>query len=179
MCLIYEEGTRVENLRQVALLMLAAARTAPKGRGEDNLVLALVEGPEIKLISDHMKEMSQRLQLTAAFPRDAENILKSPVMLLLGTRIKPLRLAKCGMCGFANCDAKNEHPNIPCVFNPGDLGIAIGSAVSVAADHRIDNRVMYTVGQAVLEMGLFPDEIRIIYGIPLSIGPKNPFFDRN
>jgi uncharacterized ferredoxin-like protein len=67
---------------------------------------------------------------------------------------------------------------VPCVFNTGDLGIAIGSAVSIAADHRVDNRVMYSVGQAVLEMGLFPPEVKIAYGIPLSATSKSPFFDR-
>jgi uncharacterized ferredoxin-like protein len=178
MTVILEEDLRMENLRQVAKLMLAAARTAPKGRGEDNTVLAMVEQPEIQRISNRMKEMVARLGLSGAFPRDAENILKAPVILLLGTRIKPMRLAKCGMCGFANCDAKNEHPNIPCVFNTGDLGIAIGSAVSIATEHRIDNRIMYTVGQAVLEMELLGPEVKIAYAIPLSISSKNPFFDR-
>ena len=80
------------------------------------------------------------------------------------------------MCGFSNCAEKNMHPKHPCVFNSGDLGIAIGSAVSVAMDNRVDNRIMYTVGQALPELGVFGNEIRIIYGIPLSISEKNPFF---
>jgi uncharacterized ferredoxin-like protein len=87
-------------------------------------------------------------------------------------------LSICGMCGFSNCAEKNMHPEHPCVFNSGDLGIAIGSAVSIAMDNRVDNRIMYSVGQALLEMGIFRKEIRIIYGIPLSISGKNPFFDR-
>ena len=67
---------------------------------------------------------------------------------------------------------------IPCTFNTGDLGIAIGSAVSVAMDHRVDNRIMYTVGQAAMELRLLGDDVPVIYGIPLSISSKNPFFDR-
>jgi len=82
------------------------------------------------------------------------------------------------MCGFKNCDEKNQYPNHPCAFNTGDLGIAIGSAVSVAMEHRVDNRIMYTVGQAALEMGILGPEVKIIYGIPLSASGKNPFFDR-
>ena len=82
------------------------------------------------------------------------------------------------MCGFKNCDEKNKYPSHPCVFNTGDLGIAIGSAVSVAMNHRVDNRIMYTVGQAVIEMGLLGDYVKIVYGIPLSVSSKNPFFDR-
>ncbi len=67
---------------------------------------------------------------------------------------------------------------IPCVFNTGDLGLAIGSAVSVAMDNRVDNRVMYTAGQAVLEMGFLGEEVKIVYCIPLSVSSKNVFFDR-
>ena len=80
------------------------------------------------------------------------------------------------MCGFKNCAAKPE--NVPCVFNVNDLGIAIGSAVSVAADHRVDNRVMYTVGQAALELGLLGKDVKIALAIPLTAMSKNPFFDR-
>jgi len=59
-----------------------------------------------------------------------------------------------------------------------DLGIAIGSAVSIAADLRVDNRVMYSVGKAALNVGILGDDVKIAYGIPLSISGKNPFFDR-
>ena len=59
-----------------------------------------------------------------------------------------------------------------------DLGIAIGSAVSVAADLRVDNRVMYSVGKAALNIGILGEDVKIAYGIPLSISGKNPFFDR-
>jgi uncharacterized ferredoxin-like protein len=45
-------------------------------------------------------------------------------------------------------------------------------------DHRIDNRVMYTVGQAILEMKLLGEDVRIAFGIPLSVSGKSPFFDR-
>jgi uncharacterized ferredoxin-like protein len=37
---------------------------------------------------------------------------------------------------------------------------------------------MYTVGQAVLEMGVLGKDVKIVYGIPLSVSAKNPFFDR-
>jgi len=50
--------------------------------------------------------------------------------------------------------------------------------VSVAANNRVDNRVMYTIGMAVKELGLLGSEAAIIYGIPLSATSKNPFFDR-
>jgi uncharacterized ferredoxin-like protein len=43
---------------------------------------------------------------------------------------------------------------------------------------RVDNRVMFSIGMAARELGLLGPEVRIIYGIPLSVQSKNPFFDR-
>jgi uncharacterized ferredoxin-like protein len=177
MKMIKEEELRFETVKQVAQKMLLAARTAPKGRGADNLVLALVESDEIKKISEKLKEMGQKYDVPA-FLRDADNILSAPVMILLGTKIKPIGLKKCGFCGFENCAQKEMHPQIPCAYNTGDLGVALGSAVSVAMDNRVDNRIMYTVGLAVLEMGFLGKDVRIVYAVPLSATSKNPFFDR-
>lgn len=172
-----EESIRTETLISIAKEMLLAARTAPKGRGIDNLEIALVESPTIELISQKMKEIGQKHN-NATFLRDSENILQSTAMLIIGTKIKTQGVKLCGHCGFKNCEEKEKHPKIPCTFNTGDLGIAIGSAVSVAMDHRVDNRIMYSVGHAVVELGLLGKEVKIAYGIPLSATSKNPFFDR-
>jgi len=45
-------------------------------------------------------------------------------------------------------------------------------------DSRIDNKVLYTAGQAILRMGILEDDVKIVYAIPLSVSGKNPFFDR-
>jgi len=37
---------------------------------------------------------------------------------------------------------------------------------------------MYSVGRAVVNIKLLGEDIKIAYGIPLSISGKNPFFDR-
>ena len=178
MDLKHEEEIRDEAVFEVARKMLIAARTAPKGRGVDHTVMALVGREGIRKIADKLKEMVEKEGAPKFFARDAENILSSPVMLLLGTRIKSMGLSPCGLCGFKNCAEKDEHPDNPCAFNTGDLGIAVGSAASVAMDHRVDNRIMYTVGQAVIRMGLLGEGVKVAYGIPLSVSAKNPFFDR-
>lgn len=173
-----EEEIRKNALHDVALKMMIAARTAPKGRGIDNLVISCADEKTITKISAKMKELVKEKGWPSSFVRDADNLLAAPYMILLGTKISPLRLKVCGMCGYTDCDEKDKHPDIPCVFNTGDLGIAIGSAVSIAMDNRVDNRIMYTVGQAVKEMNLLGEDVKIIYGIPLSVSGKNPFFDR-
>lgn len=77
-----------------------------------------------------------------------------------------------------SCSEKAKSPNTPCVFNTTDLGIAVGSAASVAMDNRIDNRIMYSVGKAVVDMGILGPDVKLAYGIPLSVSGKSPFFDR-
>ena len=172
-----ETELRKETSYQCALAMLAAARTAPKGGGKDNLTLALADGETIKALSDKMKELAVSNEMPSA-ARDAENILNCDHLILLGTKLVPYGLKKCGLCGFKNCLEKAEHPDFACIFNTGDLGIAIGSAVSVAADLRVDTRIMYTAGCAALELGLLGKDVKIAYAIPISISGKSPFFDR-
>lgn len=175
---IREQDQREEAILNVAAEMMTAARTAPKGKGEDNLVIALLRKDAIREVSDRLREMGSRENGPGFFLRDAENILDAPAMVVFGTRIEPMKVAPCGMCGFSNCDEKSKSPDHPCAFNTGDLGIAIGSAVAVAMDRRVDNRIMFSVGQALLEMGTLGNDVKIIYGVPLSVSGKNPFFDR-
>lgn len=179
MHLDYEQDLRDAAIFAVARKMMIAARTAPKAKGVDNLVIALLKEDGIAEVSLLLREMVRRDNLPDFFLRDAVNILSARAMVVLGTRLSPLGLSPCGMCGFGNCSEKNEHPNHPCVFNTGDLGIALGSAVSVAMENRVDNRIMYTAGRALLEMGIFGAEVKIIYAIPLSVSAKNPFMDRD
>lgn len=165
-----------DSLLAAAELICVAARTAPKGKGRDLLTTAVLTGEDKQRIVEQMHVIAER-EGVATFSRDAANIEAAPVVVLLGTRLAPLGLRFCGLCGFGSC-AGMEAATGQCAFNAGDLGIAVGSAVSRAADLRLDNRVMYTVGMAVRELGLLGEEVGIVYGIPLSATGKNPFFDR-
>lgn len=178
MGIIYESEVRSRVLRTVAEKMMTAARTAPKAKGIDNLIISIAEGDTIKLIAEKMKELTREGKAPDYFVRDADNILLAEIVVLLGTRISPVGIKFCGLCGYKDCTEKGNHRNHPCALNTGDLGIAIGSAVSIAMDERVDNRVMHSIGMAVRELGLLDEDVKIIYGIPLSIGAKNPFFDR-
>lgn len=159
----------------VARLMMAAARTAPKGRGLDSLEIVTLEGEDLSRVAAHMRTIWERCG-KELFIRDAGNVEQSEALVLIGTRINVVGM-DCGFCGFETCRAKTEHKDVPCAFNITDLGIAVGSAVSVASQHHIDNRVMFSVGMAALEAGLLPECVAA-YGIPLSCTSKSPFFDR-
>ncbi|MDY0268703.1 ferredoxin domain-containing protein [Trichloromonas sp.] len=168
--------SKSECVERAADLLCVAARTAPKGRGRDLLVTAVVSGVELGRLSDTMRQIAERDQVSF-FARDAGNLSLASALVLIGTREEPLGLPHCGYCGFVDCAAMQAAGAI-CAFNVGDLGIAVGSAVSRAADLRLDNRVMYSAGKAAIEMGLLGEGVRIAYGIPLSVSGKSPFFDR-
>jgi len=178
MAIIEEESALTDSILQVAKLMVAAAVTAPKGRGISNLTTAIFTGNDIGPLIAKMEQMAAEFDLPS-FHRDAQNLKQCDVVVLMGTSIAPMNLKKCGMCGFANCTEKSKYPQIPCSFNTGDLGIAMGSAVSVAMNHKIDNRIMYSVGQAAIALEIFPKEVLVVYAIPLKASNKNIFFDRN
>ena len=178
MAVINENELRQEAILNVAREMILAARTAPKARGVNNIAMSVITGNDINELAKETKLIGEK-EDNPIFNRDAANVLNSAdAVVLIGTRIASIGLNYCGLCGFPNCASKNEEPNIPCVFNTGDLGIAIGSAVSIAMDFRVDNRIMYTIGVAACKMELLGKDIRIAYGIPLSASSKNPFFDR-
>jgi uncharacterized ferredoxin-like protein len=175
--LITEQESRRDAIRTVAQQMLTAARTAPKGRGRDTLMLAVAYDDTLAAIADTMEEIGKATN-TSFFLRDALNVRQSQAMVLIGTVISPLGLSHCGFCGFETCERKNGNPAAPCAINTIDLGIAIGSAVKTAASHCVDSRVMFSAGKAALRLGLLGETVKIALGIPLSCSEKSPYFDR-
>lgn len=161
---------------RVADLMAAAARTAPKCCGIDNLEVIILDGEEKARLAEEQRRLGAE-NGEDFFVRDGYNMDMADAVVLLGAKIHPSGVPDCGFCGYADC-GENVKNNGICSFNIGDLGIAVGSAVSVAADHRIDNRVLFTAGKAALSLGLFSDDVRVAYGILMATSSKNMFFDR-
>ena len=174
--MIYTSDTTEKNASmQIAELMSAAARTAPKGRGVDVLETLVVDGEDKDKLSAAMREIGKESGL-AFFIRDAGNLDASNVIVLIGVSVEPRKL-NCKLCGVESCAAASEG-GISCAMAVNDLGIAVGSAAATAMDNRMDNRILFSAGMAALKLGLFPDKIKICYGIPLAVTGKNVFFDR-
>ncbi|MBF8984682.1 ferredoxin [Lutibacter sp. B2] len=165
-----------KGIKTIAELMVIAARTAPKANAVDNLEIIIVEGNEKDKLAEEMRRIGDENGIDF-IKRDGGNVDLAQVVVLFGTKIDPIDCPNCGFCGYKNCSENRIHGGI-CAFNTGDLGIAIGSAVSVAANHRCDNRVMFSVGKAALNLGYFDHDVRIAYGVPLSVSGKSPFYDR-
>ena len=170
------EETERDAIFMVADLMAAAAKTAPKGSGKDTIITAVVSGEEKDQLRDKLRELGEEYD-EAFMVRDSGNIDNSTCVVLIGCYDTYFGLKNCSMCGFPNCGATKQNGS-PCIFNVTDLGIAVGSAVSVAADHRIDNRVMYSGGRAAVKLGLLGDNVKLCYAIPLSTTNKSIYFDR-
>ena len=180
-----------EAIRNVAMLMAASARTAPKTSGVDTTQTMVIDGDDLELVAKSMEEeaATKTEPLASSFRRDAHCVRNSECVVLIGvTGIlkKPDRPFDCGACGFKTCKALmgarekrssgTDFDGPMCVFDAIDLGVALGSAVKIAADHNIDNRMMYTLGASITRQQWI--EADIVIGIPLSTTGKNPYFDR-
>jgi len=166
-----------EALFEVAKLMAAAARTAPKAKGVDTILTMIIDGTEKDAVADEMRNIAGDDANLASFKRDARNVDNSDYIVVLAVIDKPVGLVVCSTCGFENCDAAMEG-GAPCAFNISDLGTAAGSACAVASHHWVDNRLMYTIGRAVMNLDLFGTKIRTCYGIPISASGKSIYYDR-
>lgn len=168
-----EQEEREAVVLDVAKKMMVAARTAPKTRGVDQLTVKVITREDVLHLADKMEELAPVLE-KQFFVRDADNLRKTQAVLLLGAKKAKMGL-DCAYCGFATCGEKPIE--VPCVFPMHDLGIAVGSAVSVAANHRVDNRVMFSAGVAAMKLGLM-DDCHMVIAVPLSVSAKSPYFDR-
>jgi uncharacterized ferredoxin-like protein len=162
----------------LAYSVCAAARTAPKACGIDHLDTAVLTGEDKDRVAAEMRKIGGELgEPGKFFRRDADNVDASGAVVLVGARYETRGLGeRCKLCRFENCGACGEAGAV-CVFTPLDLGIALGSAVSLIADSRVDNRIMFTIGQAAARLGLL-GEHKLIMGIPLSASGKSVFYDR-
>lgn len=163
-------------IKTVAELMCCSAITAPKGKGVNLLYTKIFEGDEKDRVASLMEEIGKEKGLSF-FVRDSKNVKDSPIVVFIGTEVKPRGVPFCGFCGFKDCEA-SLRAGAYCAYAVGDLGIAIGSAVKVASLNNIDNRIMFSFGKAAIVGGFVPEAVKLGYGIPLSVSGKNIFFDR-
>ena len=156
----------------------AAVRTAPKACGENHVETAILTGGDKNRVAAEMRKIGGEIgEGGAFFCRDADNVDASGAIVLVGAKYEVRGLgAMCKLCLFESCEACGS-AGAACAFTAMDLGIALGSAVSLVADNRVDNRIMFTIGQAAARLGLL-GEYKLIMGIPLAVSAKSVFHDR-
>ena len=189
MPIISSKDVEMDAILTVAKLMAASARTAPKGRGVDRIVTAIVSGEEKERIAEAMdKKTREKKNPITAFEQDAKALRNSSCALLIGVKgtmpKKPENPLNCGACGQSSCaefikaekKLGEDFTGPVCIFEAMDLGIAVASAAKTASELNVDNRIMYTMGAAAKAIGILDADI--IIGIPLSTTGKNIYFDR-
>ncbi|MCQ1536065.1 hypothetical protein FTO70_10310 [Methanosarcina sp. KYL-1] len=172
----------LESVELLAKVILTAARTAPKGKGIDDIVTCLLGPGEKAELADRMEELSKIKGLKFLL-RDAKNVRDSDAIVLIGLKSTGVSSLDCGACGFETCKAMLEHEKVQkeflgpqCMIKYLDLGIAVGSAAAKAKDLCIDNRVLYSAGAAACYFEMIDADVAM--GLPLSVKGKNIFFDR-
>lgn len=199
---IREEDDMVESLEEivtrVAEYMAASAVTAPKSGGMDFIKTKVLTGEDVQRLGEamirygkerpelypYLKDSTGRFTpafVERMFARDGGNVKRCQAVLLISLNKAASLGLDCGGCGVQTCAQRKETSNTEfagpqCGFRLIDLGIAIGSAVKMAMDFNMDNRMMYTMGAVARKMGLIDGEWGI--GVPLSVSGKNIFFDR-
>jgi len=149
----------------VARYMAISAKTAPKARGVDNIVVSIITDKEtLSKLADKMDEMAG--ELGEYMSRDANNVRNSQAVVLIGAKVVNIRLK----------GPPEYKIDINEAFSLVNLGIAVGSAVKTAALLNVDNRIMFSVGIAAQRLGLINADY--VLGIPLSVSSKNIYFDR-
>lgn len=174
-----------EAVRVAAGMMAVSARTAPKAAGIDRIQTLILDGDDLQLLASAMEEKFQSKAVPLqGFASNAEQVRQSSAVMLIGVTGEPKRMAppvNCGACGHKRCEefvksGKREGEDFRgplCIWQSIDLGVALGSAVKMASELNVDNRIMYTVGAAARKLKLMDADL--IIGISLvSIG-KNPY----
>jgi len=177
-----EEGDSVkEAVKLVAQLMMLSARTAPKGTGDDFVVMEVITGKRLRKLGEAMIEYGEEVK-DRFYVRDGKSVLDSQGLLFVGLKdAQPVGL-NCGGCGFERCIRPEDVKELRdfrapvCMIRLLDLGIAIGSAVKTASIHNVDNRIMYRAGVMARKLEMIDADV--VMGIPLSGTGKSPYFDR-
>ncbi len=157
-------------------LMAGAVRTAPKTKGIDRLDTVILNHEDLDRLVKKMEQIGVERDLEF-FRRDSRVLQEATAVLLVAVKAEPSGLNEiCQYCGSKNCESALDEGK-RCAFTSIDLGIAIGSALSISNNNYIDSRVMFSAGRAAREYGPFKKYDQVI-AIALACKGKNPFFDR-
>ncbi len=176
-------NAETEVMESLAKTILVAARTAPKGKGIDDIVTGMLDESEKNELADKMEELSEIKGLKFLI-RDAKNVRDADSLVLIGLKSSGASGLDCGACGFETCKemldtkkVKVEFTGPHCMIKYMDLGIAVGCAAAKAKDLCVDNRILYSAGAAACYFDMMDADVAM--ALPLSVKGKNIFFDRS
>ena len=133
--MIRKENAIERALQDTADAMCLAAKTAPKACGKDSVEVVVLEQEEIRHLCVQMRRIAETEEgKRAIMARDAALLENCTAVVLIGSK-RSCRALNCGYCGHSSC-AQAIKAGAHCAYDDIDLGIAVGSAASVAANRR-------------------------------------------
>lgn len=135
----------------------------------------MLTGEDKDILAAKMEQIFEATgEANAFFKRDAGNVRDSEAVVLIGTKKAFTGLNYCGFCGFNHCGDCSQNGG-SCAFDYVNLGIALSSAAIAARKDFADNRIMFSIGKAWMDL---TGNDTVWLGIPLSATGKSKFFDR-
>ena len=157
--------------------MCLAALTAPKACGKDSITCGIAVGEDIAALVREMRRIEDETEnCRPIFYRDAALVEQCEAVVLIGSMNQARGVHPCGYCGNGSCAGMAKTPGQHCACDDIDLGVAVGSAAAMAADLRVDNRVLYTAGLAAMNLKLLGEKAGTIIAIPVTASCRDIFF---
>ena len=106
-----EKNSIIQNaVATVTQMMVTAAVTAPKAKGENYLDYKVLLGEEAKELGRQMVEYGKERN-HKGFERDGRNTLNSDAVVLLGLKESRSTGLNCGACGYNTCAEMDDAPD--------------------------------------------------------------------
>ena len=180
-----------DHLLDIAKGCILAAAKAPVMTHRLGLRTEIITGEDIEPILDILETLGE----TSAFQlHDAVALRhlakegRMPPILLLGADLTKPALWDCGACGFQTCGEfvkytiRNKGVGVgaygpSCVWKAIDFGTACDWACASVAQHRVESRIMLSIGALALLTERLPGASYIL-GMPIGPVGQNLWFDR-
>jgi uncharacterized ferredoxin-like protein len=180
-----------EYLLEITKACAVAAAKAPTLTNSLNLRMEIVTGedldPMIDVLETFGKTSTFQMHDAVAFKAMREKNVLPPVLLLGADLCDPV-LWDCGACGFPTCGEyikfvkRNKGIGIgaygpSCIWKVIDFGMAADYACAAAAMHRVEARLLFSMGAVSMFLGRLEGS-SFVLGLPVGPVGINNWFDR-
>jgi uncharacterized ferredoxin-like protein len=172
----------LDHLVEVAKSIVLAIHKAPQITGKTKIEAEIVWGEDLEPIIDVMEPVGKVMRYVQWDYETIKNCYEkgeSPVIILIGGKISSSNLNwNCGACGFSTCKEFNAYSKEykgggqlggpSCNWKVLDWAMACDWACASAWQHRVDNRIMGSIGFATNALGFMPN---MDAQLGLALGP--------
>lgn len=182
---------KLDHLIEVAKNIVHAIHKAPQITGKTEVEAEIIWGEDLEPIIEVMGPVANVMRYVKWDYETIKNCYEkgeSPVIINIGAKVSRSNLNwNCGACGFDTCKEFNAYSKEyrgggqlggpTCNWKMLDYAIACDWACAAAWQYRVDNRIMGSVGFALMALGYLPD---MDVKLGLALGPPRDmvYFNR-